>query len=502
MILFIYLLFKQTNKDAEQDKIFSRILQQPQLYQFNIPPVKAVGSNILIKTALLVIAKVKVYQIQQTNYLQTLKPIIVSLNREIQINNIKPLSKAYLRSQEKIVQTLILKMIEQKPYFENLDYLGDGAQLLCLKARNINENKVTALKLLDYTNKKPKNFIDAMKKEYELIKKLSQNEYLVKEFDCFYVIGNFTEEEEIDRDNQDEENQEKFFLVFEMEKFIHKYHFSYKYIIIFQDSLKGKVKQQVKIISKYSLKKQANESIHLEQNQLIQLFEQLNNKDCYNNFQVIFGSQKVVIATKNKKRVQDNVFKISTIEEKTKIENEVKVKKHFRCPGLLDSMTTNSSKTRIIELMQFNNLIDFHIDSFKQYLQRMKINAKISKDDDTLQMCSQITGSISHFRLSFYLSGNQPLITEKPVGTLVFQTPGVGNNDKNKIQTKKIHALTLKYQNSKIFTMNNQEIVKRIMNNMIQEDSIYIQAHPMVIDDLLNENYTDYIKGMKELIGE
>ncbi|KAL4510373.1 hypothetical protein ABPG72_020835 [Tetrahymena utriculariae] len=119
-------------------------------------------------------------------------------------------------------------MSEQKPYFENLDQLGDLAQLLSLKGTNIKENQDAALKLMDYTNEKPKNYINSIKKEYELLQKLSQNEYLVKGFDCF--IGNYTEgeEEEIEQDNQNKENKENLFLVLEKKNAMHKIKISTK----------------------------------------------------------------------------------------------------------------------------------------------------------------------------------------------------------------------------------------------------------------------------------
>ncbi|KAL4510403.1 hypothetical protein ABPG72_020865 [Tetrahymena utriculariae] len=356
-----------------------------------------------------------------------------------------------------VFQTLIFKMSEQIPYFENLDQLGDGAQSLSLKAKNVKEKKDVALKQVVFINKQPKNFIYAIKKSND--------------------IG---EEEEIDQDKLNKENQEKLFLVLEMEKFIYNlktmvddiiksknqpnqqlkemlviqmldgfdsfksYNTLHREIkpLNFFSNLKGVirhcqlgfvsgvsqsqnynksikltqfyfdleiekrffrlleldnliilcgqciqhgiteiyqvkgilakfkeqknkkfntfqiveiflhlkyqqrkppadlikylmrkqnnepnfmdlVKQQAKIISYSSLKKQANESIYLEQNQLIELFEQLfNNKDYNNSFDIIFGSYGMVIANKNKKRVQDIVLKISIVEDKTKIENE------------------------------------------------------------------------------------------------------------------------------------------------------------------------------------
>ncbi|KAL4510372.1 hypothetical protein ABPG72_020834 [Tetrahymena utriculariae] len=73
-----------------------------------------------------------------------------------------------------------------------------------------------------------------------------------------------------------------------------------------QKCIKDLVKQQAKIISQYSLKKQANESIYLEQNELMQLVEQLFHNKCYNkSFEAIFCSYGIVIATKNKKILQE-----------------------------------------------------------------------------------------------------------------------------------------------------------------------------------------------------
>ncbi|KAL4510411.1 hypothetical protein ABPG72_020873 [Tetrahymena utriculariae] len=123
-----------------------------------------------------------------------------------------------------VFQTLILKMSEQKSYFKNLDYLGDRAQPLALKARYIKENRDIAMKLVEKTNEQFKNRIDNMKKKYKLLNKLSYNQYLVKIFDCFYLTDDDTqqEEEEIGQDNQNEKNQQNLFLVLKMETFMCK----------------------------------------------------------------------------------------------------------------------------------------------------------------------------------------------------------------------------------------------------------------------------------------
>ncbi|KAL4510407.1 hypothetical protein ABPG72_020869 [Tetrahymena utriculariae] len=140
------------------------------------------------------------------------------------------------------------------------------------------------------------------------------------------------------------------------------------------------VKQQAKIISYSSLKKQANESIYLEQNQLIELFEKLfNNKDYNNSFDIIFGSYGMVIANKNKKRVQD----IKSL--------------------IIDFYAHQFTKEQ-------NNLthLVYEFDRFScsliQYFQKLKIDAELSQYD-TLQIYDQITGSISNLQ-SFNLIYN------------------------------------------------------------------------------------------------
>ncbi|KAL4510410.1 hypothetical protein ABPG72_020872, partial [Tetrahymena utriculariae] len=546
-----------------------------------------------------------------------------------------------------VVQTLIPKISEQKPFFEKLDQLSDGAQILALTKENLD----AALEFVDCAYERPKNCIETKKKECEQLKKLIQSEYLDKIFYCFYLIGNDTEEEEIDKDSQNEENQKNKFFVLEMNKFMRNWQnmlyeiitsknyknqvketiaiqmpegldlFNSRNILnreikqqnfqtnqkritslcvlgytstanqfqsynksikrtqsyfgtknekrfsiileldnliilcgqwiqqditqmyqskgilakfkdqinrksnifqIFEICLHSKyqqrkqkadfiqllmkkqqnqpnfmiystispdvVKEQTKVISQYSLKKQANESILLEQIELIKLFEQLFNNKHYNiSFEVISGSYRIVLATKNVKRVQDTVIKISTVEDKKKIENEVKIMKKPQMSLIVEFYDHQYIKEQNNKNYAAQELDRFSC-SLKQYLQRLKIDADISKNDK-LQICFQITGSVSYlqsfnlvyndlkpdnfliliknknqiitqicdFGISFYLNSKKPFITEKSIGSLVFQTSEVVNNDKNKIQSKKIHALalTLKDQNSKMYTMNH-----------------------------------------------
>ncbi|KAL4510400.1 hypothetical protein ABPG72_020862, partial [Tetrahymena utriculariae] len=230
---------------------------------------------------------------------------------------------------------------------------------------------------------------------------------------------------------------------------------------VYSAILPDMVKKQAKIISQYNQKKQENESIPLEKNQLIELL--FNNNE---SFEIIFtGSYGIILETKNVKRVKDTVLKISLVEVKTKIESEVEIMiiqiylivEFYSCQFIKGQ---NNRTHAVYEFDRFSCQL-------KQYLQRQKINSETSQDDK-LQIFGQNIGCASYlhslnaiykdlmpdkflilikdnliaiklcdFRFSFYLNGSQPLITEKPIGTLKFYTSGKEINDKNKINSKK-----------------------------------------------------------------
>ncbi|KAL4513083.1 hypothetical protein ABPG72_017768 [Tetrahymena utriculariae] len=92
-------------------------------------------------------------------------------------------------------------------------------------------------------------------------------------------------------------------------------------------------KGQAKVISLYNLKKQANESIQLDLNELLELFWQMifNKKGYDKSFEVISNSSGIIL--KIVKRVQDYVLKISTVEETTKLDQEKSTRAHmFQTP--------------------------------------------------------------------------------------------------------------------------------------------------------------------------
>ncbi|KAL4510408.1 hypothetical protein ABPG72_020870 [Tetrahymena utriculariae] len=101
-------------------------------------------------------------------------------------------------------------------------------------------------------------------------------------------------------------------------------------LIVYSAILKDLEKQQAKIISQYNQKKQANQYLRLEKNELIELFEKLSNEKEYNKSFIIISSDNygIVLATKNVKRAQ--------VEDKTKIENEVKITKKIQIPLILE----------------------------------------------------------------------------------------------------------------------------------------------------------------------
>ncbi|KAL4510378.1 hypothetical protein ABPG72_020840, partial [Tetrahymena utriculariae] len=101
-------------------------------------------------------------------------------------------------------------------------------------------------------------------------------------------------------------------------------------LIVYSAISQDLVKEQDKIISQYNQKKQANKFLRLEKNELIELFEKLSNKKEQNKSFIIISSDNygIVLATKNVKRAQ--------VEDKTKIENEVKITKKIQMPLTLE----------------------------------------------------------------------------------------------------------------------------------------------------------------------
>ncbi|KAL4489349.1 hypothetical protein ABPG72_019004 [Tetrahymena utriculariae] len=165
------------------------------------------------------------------------------------------------------------------------------------------------------------------------------------------------------------------------------------------------VKEQAKIISQYNMKKQANESLPLKENELIELFEHLFNNKTYNNsFEIIgSGSYGIVLATKNMKRGQDIVLKIQIVEDKTLIDNEIKA----------------------IKKIQMSLIVKFYDHYF------------IKGQNNKTYVVYEFERCSCDFGLSIQLNGNQPYITENSIGTPLFQAPEILKNDKNKMYSKK-----------------------------------------------------------------
>ncbi|KAL4512507.1 hypothetical protein ABPG72_020344 [Tetrahymena utriculariae] len=118
--------------------------------------------------------------------------------------------------QKPALRDLVKLMFSQKKYFKNYEYLSSGAFALVLKAQNTQENRAVALKFLSSSNKKSKNDIESLKKEYEILQKFGQSQFLVNVYDCFYLME---EQEEEDQDGRDiiVQTGEKAFFVMEME---------------------------------------------------------------------------------------------------------------------------------------------------------------------------------------------------------------------------------------------------------------------------------------------
>ncbi|EWS76150.1 kinase domain protein (macronuclear) [Tetrahymena thermophila SB210] len=114
------------------------------------------------------------------------------------------------------LKEIIKLMFNQKTYFSNFEYLNNGTYALILRAQNTKENRIVALKFLTCSNKEDKNGIESLKKEYEMLQKFSQSDFLVNVYDCFYLM-----EEDVQQDKDGNEKiiltKEKSYFVLEME---------------------------------------------------------------------------------------------------------------------------------------------------------------------------------------------------------------------------------------------------------------------------------------------
>ncbi|EAS05174.2 kinase domain protein (macronuclear) [Tetrahymena thermophila SB210] len=134
---------------------------------------------------------------------QLLKTISVKIPKDCQIQKV-------------LLKELIKLMFSQKKYFQDLEYLSSGAYALVLKAKNTKENRIVALKFLTSTNQEDANGIESMKKEYEMLQKFGQSDFLVNVYDCFYLMEEDVEEDE-DGNEKTILTEEKSFFVMEME---------------------------------------------------------------------------------------------------------------------------------------------------------------------------------------------------------------------------------------------------------------------------------------------
>ncbi|KAL4510379.1 hypothetical protein ABPG72_020841 [Tetrahymena utriculariae] len=161
-------------------------------------------------------------------------------------------------------------------------------------------------------------------------------------------------------------------------------------LIVYQAISQDLVKEQAKIISQCNQKKQANKSLRLEKNELIELFEKLSNKKEYNKSFIIISSDNygIVLATKNVKRAQ--------VEDKTKIENEVKITKKIQIPLILELYDHY-----FIKVLNQKTYIIYEFKRSSQGLFILKIDAEIN-NDDKLQILHQIVESL-RFLPSFNL---------------------------------------------------------------------------------------------------
>ncbi|KAL4478558.1 hypothetical protein ABPG74_006793 [Tetrahymena malaccensis] len=228
------------------------------------------------------------------------------------------------------------------------------------------------------------------------------------------------------------------------------------------------VKEQAKIMSQYNSKKQADQNLPLKEIEFIELFEQLfNNQDYNKGFQIIgTGCYGIVLATQNVKRLEDVVLKIQIVDDNKQIENEIKIMKQVQM-----SLIVQFYNYYFIKGLNNKTYVVYEFErcscSLKEYLDRQKIDGEID-ENEKLQICHQIIAAVSYmhslnivhndlkpdnflvliknnqitvklcdFGLSIQLVGNQPFITEKSIGTLLFQAPEIVNNELKKMYSKK-----------------------------------------------------------------
>ncbi|EWS73234.1 kinase domain protein, partial (macronuclear) [Tetrahymena thermophila SB210] len=114
------------------------------------------------------------------------------------------------------IKELVKLIFSQKKYFQNFEYLSSGAYSLVLKAYNSKQNRQVALKFLGSSNQEDNNGIESLKKEYEMLQKFSQSQFLVNVYDCFYLMEEQEDEDE-DGNNIIVQTGVKSFFVMEME---------------------------------------------------------------------------------------------------------------------------------------------------------------------------------------------------------------------------------------------------------------------------------------------
>ncbi|EAR82774.2 kinase domain protein (macronuclear) [Tetrahymena thermophila SB210] len=141
------------------------------------------------------------------------------MSKALQSQLVKTISEKISKDcliQKASLKEIIKLMFSQKKQFSNFEYLSSGAYALVLRAQNTKENRIVALKFLTCTNKEDKNGIESMKKEYEMLQKFSQSDFLVNVFDCFYLMEEDVEEDE-DGNEKVVLTDEKSYFVMEME---------------------------------------------------------------------------------------------------------------------------------------------------------------------------------------------------------------------------------------------------------------------------------------------
>ncbi|KAL4506234.1 hypothetical protein ABPG73_016968 [Tetrahymena malaccensis] len=297
------------------------------------------------------------------------------------------------------LEKLFFLLNEQKPHFKNLEYLNDGAFSLVLKAKNTIIQKEVALKIIDCTSNKLKSGIQALKQEYEMLKKFKYNKHIVQVYDCFYLYDDSYDDEYLDDlqkeqfnniINKDEERidgqidikqkdsqllegwikkqelidlyngqgqlkqtinlKSKLYKIIETclkpkytdrksaSELLYQLTKQHKYDFdIYSTIIEEKVEKQVKeMIRFYNNEHQNTKSLPLSEDDFIKVFQEIFKKKRYSQNMTIIGFGCFGIALCTKNQTdKEIVIKIQKVEDQMMIEKEIEIMNQAQSPNVI-----------------------------------------------------------------------------------------------------------------------------------------------------------------------